>query len=50
MLLHKSFGIARHSFNWALNAWQKQACGESSEPMVQRTSVKQELLFNEIKF
>jgi putative transposase len=24
MLLHKSFGIARHSFNWALDAWKKQ--------------------------
>jgi hypothetical protein len=24
MLLHKSFGIARHSFNWALDVWQKQ--------------------------
>ena len=24
VLLHKSFGIARHSFNWALDAWQKQ--------------------------
>lgn len=24
VLLHKSFGIARHSFNWTLNTWQRQ--------------------------
>lgn len=41
-LLHKSFGIARHSFNWALAKW-KELYEAGEKPSAYSLSKKQEV-------